>query len=233
MKNIIDTSTLLDRLREALHLTKDVQLADYLEVSAQAVYQARKKDKVPDGWLVRAATKGNISIDALLSIDAPFTHAYGKNKSIIDFSQEASNAFDEEFCTVPLVAAKLSAGGGSLETEGEVLQRMAFRKSWLTRKGNPQSMLMMRVYGDSMEPYIQHGDLTLIDTSRKNIIPHAVFAVGVDDGIYVKALETLPGQKLILRSFNERYSPIEVDMRGDLADSVRIIGKVLWWCHEA
>ncbi len=233
MKNIINASIILDRLLEALKLTKDVQLADYLGVSAQAVYQARKKDKVPDGWLVRAATMSNISIDALLRGEAQPAFAAKKNESKVDFPQEANNAFDEEFCTVPLVAAKLSAGGGSLETEGEVLQRMAFRRSWLTRKGNPDAMLMMRVYGDSMEPYMQHGDLTLIDTSRKNIIPHAVFAVGVDDGIYVKALETLPGQKLILRSFNERYSPIEIDMRGDLADSVRIIGKVLWWCHEA
>ncbi len=229
MKNIMNASIILDRLLEALRFTKDVQLAEFLGVSAQAVYQARKKDKVPDGWLVRAAYTGNISIDALLQGERQ-----PENKLHIDNSQDmAEDAFEQEFCTVPLVAAKLSAGGGSLETESVVLQRMAFRRSWLTRKGNPDAMVMMRIYGDSMEPYMQHGDLTLIDTSRKSIIPHAVFAVGVDDGIYVKALETLPGQVLVLRSFNERYSPIEIDMRGDLADSVRIIGKVLWWCHEA
>ncbi len=241
MRTIIDASTILDRLLQVLSLTKDVQLADFLGVSAQAIYQARKKNKVPDGWLIRAAQKGKVSIDALLELEPAYSDvrhvrdalrkgAGQKNERILPAAQDV---FDDEFCTIPMVAAKLSAGGGSFETEGNVLQRMAFRKDWVERRGSINSMVLMRVYGDSMEPYIQDGDLALIDTSRKNIIPHTVYAVGVDDGIYVKALETLPGQRLILRSFNERYAPIEIDMRGDLADSVRVIGKVLWWCHEA
>ncbi len=272
MKTLITASTILDRLRDALQLSKDIQLAEFLGVSAQAIYQARKKDKVPDGWLIRAAQQRRISIDALLG----FTSGYEVNNMSVGSSEQgvtpallpsmhqapsyndtqkpltqssiSSKTFEQntvenlrrsgedfaaEFCTIPLVAAKLSAGGGSLETEGLVLQRMAFRKEWLQRRGRMESMVLMRVYGDSMEPHIQDGDLALIDTSQKNIIPYAVYAVGVDDGIYIKAIETLPGQRLILRSYNDRYSPIDIDMRGDLAESVRIIGKVLWWCHEA
>ncbi len=266
-----DASTILDRLREALQLSKDVQLAEFLGVSAQAIYQARKKDKVPDGWLIRAAQLKHISIDALLGLTsptavqptvqvvtqagvqietqatAPTLESTGaplnsqREEAAVSASASSNSpslyndeeeSFAAQFCTVPLVAAKLSAGGGSLETEGLVLQRMAFRREWLQRRGRVEKMVLMRVHGDSMEPYIQDGDLALIDTSQKNIIPYAVYAVGVDDGIYVKAVETLPGQRLILRSFNERYSPMDIDMRGDLADSVRIIGKVLWWCHE-
>ena len=216
------SSEVLDRMLAQLGFTRDIQLSEYLGVSAQAVSQARKKNKVPDSWLIRGAQRGGLSVDALLSgdVSVPARIAEG-------------NAFEEEFCTVTLVAARLSAGGGSLETEGQVLQQMAFRRDWMLRKGNPDGMIMMRVHGDSMEPYIQHGDMVLIDQQKKSIIPHTVYAVGVDDGIYVKALETFPGQKLVLRSFNERYSPIEIDMRGDLADSIRIIGKVVWWCHEA
>ncbi len=241
MKTPIDATTILDRLRETLSLSKDVQLADFLGVSAQAIYQARKKDKVPDGWLIRAAQQGNVSIDALLGITSQEGIAPAKGALVEQGAQGRQEGhvshmdedFAAEFCTVPLVAAKLSAGGGSFETEGLVLQRMAFRREWLQRRGCTETMVLMRVYGDSMEPYIQDGDLALIDTSQKNIIPYTVYAVGVDDGIYVKSVETLPGQRLILRSFNERYAPIDIDMRGDLAESVRIIGKVLWWCHEA
>ncbi len=292
MNTPIDATTILDKLLQALSLSKDVQLAEFLGVSAQAIHQAKRKNKVPDGWLVRAAQKGGVSIDALLSLapaqstfEMPASlqsttaqgmlgqsvvgqgamvqgatahspssrtsaeHMGGKQRAPSSQGKALEQAsqnhmaqeqitqeqllFLEDFCTVPLVAAKLSAGGGSFETEGQVLQRMAFRRDWLERRGSVENMVLMRVHGDSMEPYIQDGDLALIDTSRKNIIPHTVYAVGVDDGIYVKALETLPGQRLILRSFNERYAPIDIDMRGDLADSVRIIGKVLWWCHEA
>ncbi len=241
MKTPLDATTILDRLRAALQFSKDVQLAEFLGVSAQAIYQARKKDKVPDGWLIRAAQLQSISIDALLGLTTAAEAGGGalqmQPPALAQESREAclsqeQEDFLAEFCTVPLVAAKLSAGGGSLETEGIVLQRMAFRRQWLQRRGRVESMVLMRVHGDSMEPYIQDGDLALIDTSQKAIIPYAVYAVGVDDGIYVKAVETLPGQRLVLRSFNERYAPIDIDMRGDLAESVRIIGKVLWWCHE-
>ena len=50
---------------------------------------------------------------------------------------------------------------------------------------------------------------------------------------FIKQIETLPGHRMLLRSLNERYEPIEVDLRGDMAESVRIIGKVIWWCREA
>ena len=54
----------------ALGFSKDIQLAEFLGVSAQAIYQARKKDKVPDAWLIRAARLGDISIDALLNLSS-------------------------------------------------------------------------------------------------------------------------------------------------------------------
>ena len=57
--------------------------------------------------------------------------------------------------------------------------------------------------------------------------------MGVNEEIYIKQIETLPGGRLVLRSLNERYAPIEVSLRGDLADSVRVIGRVIWWCREA
>ncbi len=256
MNILPDATRLLDALLRALNLTKDIQLAEYLGVSAQAVYQARKKNKVPDAWLIHAARTSHISVAALLRGEEDVHEATagreaqakretptGQESHVGQVAKESSGVFDNdaddennfsfEFVTVPLVAAQLSAGGGSLETESTVIHRMAFRRSWLTRKGNPDDMVLMRAHGDSMEPYIQHSDLMLVDTGKKSVIPYTVFAVGVDDGIYVKMLETLPGQKLVLRSFNENYAPIEIDMRGDLADSVRIIGKVLWWCHEA
>ncbi len=140
---------------------------------------------------------------------------------------------DLDLLCIPLVAASLSAGSGSLQTEGEVLDYFAFRSEWLCRKGNPDRMVLMKVYGDSMEPEIRHGDMALIDQSKQQIYPHTIYAVGVNEEIYIKQIETRPGHRLVLRSLNERYEPIEVDLRGDMAESVRIIGKVIWWCREA
>ena len=59
-------SAVLNDLLRLLDFSKDNQLAEWLGVSAQAVSQARKKDKVPDGWLVQAALRKGFSLDALL-----------------------------------------------------------------------------------------------------------------------------------------------------------------------
>lgn len=146
---------------------------------------------------------------------------------------DSAEPVDIDVALVPLVTASLSAGTGSLESGAEILDYFAFRQNWLCRKGDPDKMILMKVHGNSMDPVICHGDMVLIDQGKTRILGHTIYAVGVNEEIYVKQVETLPGNRMLLRSLNERYDSIEVDLRGDMADSVRIIGKVIWWCREA
>ncbi|BFR47457.1 XRE family transcriptional regulator [Nitratidesulfovibrio sp. HK-II] len=139
---------------------------------------------------------------------------------------------DCDVVMIPKVRATLSAGGGSLETNGDRVGAYAFRSDWLTHKGQVSSMVLMDVVGDSMEPEIRNGDMVLIDQSQQRIVPGAIYAVGIEDGVLVKRLDLVPGT-LVLSSINPTYSPIEVPLRGDLADTVRVIGRVIWWCREA
>lgn len=223
-----DSDAILDRLLSASGLQRDAQLAAQLGVSPQAVSQARRKRKIPESWIVRVAQHCGLSLDWLM---------FGREDACAQPAPAVTPAGapvpDLDLLCIPLVAASLSAGVGSLETEGEVLDYFAFRSDWLCRKGNPDKMVLMKVYGDSMEPEIRHGDMALIDRSKQQIYPHTIYAVGVNEEIYIKQIETLPGRRMILRSLNKRYDPIEVDLRGDMAESVRIIGKVIWWCREA
>ena len=82
-----------------------------------------------------------------------------------------------------------------------------------------------------MEPEIHHGDVVLIDQSQTTPRAGAMFAVGVEDLVYIKMVDTEPG-KVILKSRNRNYKPLEVDARGDLADRIRIIGKAIWLGRE-
>lgn len=133
---------------------------------------------------------------------------------------------------VPKVAARLSAGGGSFEAGAEVRGLYAFRGDWLRAKGNPERMVLMEVSGDSMEPELRDGDTVLINQGQVDVLAGKTYAVGIEDTVVVKQVERRPGA-LVLRSSNPAYEPMTIDMRGDLADTVRIIGRVIWWCHEA
>ncbi|MBD5626202.1 MAG: helix-turn-helix transcriptional regulator [Desulfovibrio sp.] len=132
---------------------------------------------------------------------------------------------------VPMVEARLSAGTGSFETGGEVLRHYAFRWDFLRRKGNPARMALLRVSGDSMQPLILNNDVVLIDQSQNDPIPGRIYAVGVEDMVYLKTVNAVPG-KIILTSVNPDYAPIEAPTDEQLADLVRIIGRAVWVGRE-
>ena len=132
---------------------------------------------------------------------------------------------------IPLVQARLSAGRGSFETGAESERHYGFRSDFLRRKGNVSEMVLMRVDGDSMEPEIKPGDMVLIDQSQRSLRPGQIYAVGVEDMVYLKLANAAPG-KLILSSTNAAYPPLEVDTRGDLESAVHIIGRCVWSCRE-
>jgi|GEM_PF-248954 len=138
---------------------------------------------------------------------------------------------DCEIMMLPMVEARLSAGTGSFETGANVERRYAFRTDFLLRKGQPAHMVLMRVTGNSMEPDIKHNDVVLIDQSQCVPRPGLLYAVGVEELVYLKAVNAEPG-KLILSSYNTDYPPLEIDARGDLSNGIRIIGRAVWVGRE-
>jgi len=233
---------ILARLKQAAQCSSDAAMAAFLGITHQALSRARSSGKVPSAWIPLVAEKTGASTDWLFfgrgsMRPEPAAHS-GEVRATTPprlpaHLREPHDAKNADLVLVPLVAARLAAGSGSLENGGELVEHFAFQSDWICRRGNPEKMVLMRVTGDSMEPEIRHDDMVLIDRGKTQIYGHAFYAIGVNDEIYIKEVETLPGQRLVLRSLNSRYSPIEVDLRGDLADSVRIIGRVIWWCREA
>lgn len=136
--------------------------------------------------------------------------------------------FADDFHPVPKVIARPSGGGGSLETDDTVDNHYAFRYEWLRRKGNPESMRLMAVTGDSMAPLIEDGDSILVDTSQTTLYEGKIYVVRIDDDIVVKRLAKSPG-KIILASDNPEAYPRHIDI--DLHDesvSWEPVGRVLY-----
>ena len=137
----------------------------------------------------------------------------------------------DDIIMIPMVEAVLSAGGGSFETSAITGRDYAFRRDFIERKGNPNDMVLMRVSGDSMEPDVLNGDVVLIDQGKTRIVPGQMFAVGFEEAIYLKRIDIAPG-KAILKSANPAYPPMELDIRGQMSDLFRVIGRVLWCGRE-
>ncbi|MEG6502797.1 MULTISPECIES: LexA family transcriptional regulator [unclassified Desulfovibrio] len=216
----------LARIMKAAQIEKEADLAKMLEINQSSIAAARKRQQIPPAWIEKIAEKLNINANWLFFGQGEMTFSKDINSCII------AKDCDVELKLIPMAEARLSAGNGSLEVNGDCERSYAFRMDFLLRKGNPDKMVLMRVAGDSMQPEIMDGDVVLLDQSKTNIIPGRIFAVGFEEAIYLKRIDMIPG-KVILKSVNEEaYPPIELDMRGDMAEFFRVIGKVIWSGRE-
>lgn len=222
--------TIGERLRAARGEASRDAFAQRYGIHRNTLARWESGDRTPDVEFLRAVAEScGLSLEWLLS---------GKGEMHPDGYHRPNSTplpmvcSDCDVVMVPKVQARLSAGGGSLEANGDPVGTYAFRSDWIRRKGQAASMVLMDVVGDSMAPAIENGDMVLIDQSQQRVIPGAIYAVGIEDGVLVKRLDLTPGT-LILSSINPSYSPIEVPLRGDLADAVRVIGRIIWWCREA
>lgn len=144
---------------------------------------------------------------------------------------DASPANLPELHFIPRVAARLNAGSTSLHTHGAphsaTPDMFAFRADWLARMGDPASMVLLDITGNAMAPEIKHGDMVLIDQSKTSVLSYGYFAVSVDETVMVKQLRVRPG-KLVLHSLLKDDEDIEVDMKDECTQQVRILGRVIW-----
>ncbi|MGM0760719.1 MAG: LexA family transcriptional regulator [Thermodesulfobacteriota bacterium] len=192
----------LQRIAQATGIDSQSELASVLGVNRSAVSRAKSRGRIPEQWIARICEAFDLDPDWL---------------------REGQSSL-ERFVEVPVVTARLGAGGGSHMVEADVQGHIAFRSSWLHQKGQPRDMVLMQVIGDSMEPSIREGDYVLIDQSKQEIYPGGIYALGLEDAIMIKQLDKRP-YELVIISANPKYSPII--MRGDELETVRIIGRVL------
>jgi phage repressor protein C with HTH and peptisase S24 domain len=207
---------LMERILDATGISSQSELARELEINRSGITHARNNNKIPDKWVVKLYKKFGLNPQWIES---------GIGNVFINIKSDN----DVEFKYIPKVAARLSAGTGSFESEENITDYLSFQTKWLAGKGAANSMVAMEVFGQSMEPVIREGDTVLIDQSQNRIIAGTIYAVGVEDTILIKRLEKHP-DKLVLSSDNKSYEPIYI--KREETDMVRIIGKVIWSCRE-
>ena len=120
-----------------------------------------------------------------------------------------------------------SAAGAGREADDEsILTALSFNKIWLDKMGvQPNEAGLIYVIGDSMEPKILNGAITLFDRQKQSVNKKAIFAFSEDGELRVKYLER-DKQSLIISSANPNY-PDERRNSTD-ANAIKIIGQIIW-----
>lgn len=88
---------------------------------------------------------------------------------------------------------------------------------------NPESVKMLRVFGDSMEPTLKDGDWVLVDTSRNAVDSDGMFLIRMTSGLAVKRIQNTIGSDIVIKSDNPKYDKITAS-----ASDVFVVGKVIY-----
>lgn len=124
------------------------------------------------------------------------------------------------------VNAKAGIGGCINNEYPDIIQSIYFSKDGLLeivgRKTN-NGLYMITVPTDSMSPTIDKGDVVFIDTNVTSYSGEGIYIFAVDNEVYIKRLQRVPGGIYKALSDNKSYDPFE--MTSDLFETVTIIGK--------
>lgn len=96
---------------------------------------------------------------------------------------------------------------------------------------SPETLAIVRVAGDSMEPDYQAGDRVLVDTAHRAPSPPGVYVLWDGFGLVLKRLELLPGmeepRRVRIMSINPAYSTYELTL-DEISINGRVVGKWTW-----
>lgn len=128
-----------------------------------------------------------------------------------------------DWADVPRLTVGASAGQGAAPAGEEVLGVIRFSRRWLRGMGlQPPMLSTISVSGDSMEPTLRDGDEILVD--RTPGAPRdGIHVVRLEDSLLVKRLDTGRPGRVVLRSDNPAYPPIDC-----AGPEVEVIGRVVW-----
>ncbi len=177
--------------------------------------------------LIALAKAGGVSLRWLATGEGP---KYERELAGAEGGHEAGPdvvPVDKEFVYVPQVTGRISAGEGRVPLE-DVEVKVAFRREWISREGNPEHMALIRVSGDSMEPTLLNGDLVLVDRGRNYVEPQGgIYAIALEDIIMIKRVIVIESGRLRIKSDNSQYDTFDID-----GNKIKVNGKVIWYGRD-
>ncbi len=147
-------------------------------------------------------TSGSLaSIARALHVNALWLETGLGQPDLLDASGSA--APESDTITIPLLECKGSCGNGRLYGDIDYspvsISRTLLRK-YHTSHTSPNSLIALYADGDSMSPFIVHGDIMFFDTSISDFRDGGIYLIDTPDGLRVKRVNRRADGRVILRS---------------------------------
>lgn len=198
-----DFEKIILRLKSAKNIRYDIDVAELLGMTQSAFAERKRRNSIPYEEIIRVCEEEGISFDWLL-----------------DGSPD--QVAKEETARVEVFA--LAGAGDARELENqEPIESLVVPASFKF-----QSLVALKVRGESMEPTVYNGAIVGVDREEGQIINGKIYAVWIPyEGAVIKRVY-IDTEKIILKSDNTRFPASSIPLH-DLRDRENIIiGRVVW-----
>ncbi|NBI43920.1 helix-turn-helix transcriptional regulator [[Haemophilus] felis] len=164
---------------------------------------------------------------------------YGMPSFYLDYDEEVENlivssisskATENHQYPIHLIDVQAKAGETGIINANypDVIQSIYFSLDGLLeivgRKSN-NGIEMITIPTDSMSPTIEKGDVVFVDTNINYYDNEGVYIFALEDEVYIKRLQKIPGGIYRALSDNQNYKPF--DITRDAFETARVIGKFI------
>ena len=206
---------IVDRMKEAVGVSKDVELADALGASRSTPAVWKTRDRIPFAECMEIAEKHGVSLDWLVLGRMSGTEESGSDARVSDHDDGQAMAY-VEFPAFDMPSF-LNADSPQLSVKLPAV--------WLEREGfSANETIAMRYVGNNMAPTINEGDVMIVDRRPHDV--DGVFVMRLGDSIRIKRVQRMQGGTLHLLNDNPNYETEVLDV--DQAGAVEFIG----YCFE-
>ena len=194
----------LNRLKIALNAKSFTEVAEKLGVSDSTIDSWRARKRIPDKYIATLQVKG-INPDWLLTGEGEMY----KTDKVQVFDNE--NGIQVNYYPDVYVSAGYGATNTIIEPQKVTLSKFIIDSFKII---NPKRVDLIHIYGDSMEPTFQNGDIAVVERidDISEVKNGDTIIANIDGDLFIKKIEKIPFQNaIILKSTNSLYKDIIVE----------------------
>lgn len=220
--------------RETAGMTQE-ELSRKVGMTQAAIHALEKRDSQSSTKLMELAKALKVDPAWLTSGSGSGPASAAKNDELTMAGHfdpwDSKSGTDSDEIELPLFReVELAAGNGRTQVEENTGAKLKFARSSLRRAGVPEEAAACAyVNGDSMEPVLQDGATVGVNTADTQVRDGKLYAIDHEGMLRIKQLKRIPGGGLRLISFNKTENPDEDYTADQVAEQIRIIGRVFWY----
>jgi DNA-binding transcriptional regulator YiaG len=219
---LINTKDTLSRIKEELGIQTDVELAETMGVGIRRIHNWKQRNTVPTEAIVAICGSEGLDLEYILTGNKAHMgrSPFGEIGAAHSFKPPSPVFEQPRVCPPYKRFVKYDSHGNvicSFESS-QIVDVLSPGTNWLIHAlgVQPNDLLLMKIVGDNMSPWVQDGDLVFVDTSNKSTINGGVLALRYSDGtMTVRRIFRSPDGTLLAKCDAESSEPELLDITNE------------------